>query len=275
MERRTSKPHETSYTFGDSAIAAERLRIVAELMEPTARALLARVDSTSVRDVIDLGCGPGHTTRMLADRFANAVVTGVDRSAAYVELARRDGLARCRFVTGDVGDEPLPGAPADLVYARYLLSHLAGIADHVARWCRALKPGGWLVLEEPESIASTDPEFASYERVAASLVQSTGAPFYAGRSIALAATPPGVERIYDETVAIDVSAGEAAAMFWRNARAWDHDALTRAGHDPIAVRALAGRLRAREADPTRGLFDWHQRQTIFFRTEGGLMTLRG
>jgi trans-aconitate methyltransferase len=260
----------TSYTFGDSAIAAERLRIVAELMEPTARALLARVDAARVRDVIDLGCGPGHTTRMLADCFADAVVTGVDRSAAYVELARRDAPARCRFVTADVGREPLPGAPVDLVYARYLLSHLAGIPDHLARWCRALRPGGYLVLEEPESIASTDPEFASYERIAASLVQSTGAPFYAGPAIARAATPPGVERIHDETVAVDLTAGEAAAMFWRNARAWDRDALTRAGHDPAEVRAVADRLRAREADPTRGLFDWHQRQTIFFRTEGVL-----
>ncbi|MDQ1520800.1 MAG: trans-aconitate 2-methyltransferase [Actinomycetota bacterium] len=253
----------TSYTFGDDAIASERLGIVAELMEPYARALLARVDAGAVRDVLDLGCGPGHTTRMLATVFPGANVVGVDQSTAFVETATASAPASCRFVVADVGSETLPGAPADVVYARYLLSHLADAGSFVTRWCTALKPCGWLVLEEPESIESCDPDFAAYERIAASLVQSTGALFYAGTSIATLPTPRNVERVHDETVVIDLTAGQAASMFWRNARAWDRDALARAGHDQAGVQQLAERLRARENDPTRGLFDWRQRQTLF------------
>jgi trans-aconitate methyltransferase len=253
----------SAYTFGDSALASERLRIVADVMAPPMRALLARVDGAAVHDIVDLGCGPGHTSRLLAECFPNASVTGVDQSRAYVEEAASNAPADCRFVVADVGAEPLPGTPADLVYARYLLSHLPDVGSYVTRWCYALNPGGSLVLEEPESITSTDPDFAAYERVAALLVQSTGAPFYAGPSIAALVVPDGVERVHDETVAIDITAGQAAAMFWRNARAWDRDALARAGQEPAAVQQLSDRLRARENDPTLGVFDWRQRQTIF------------
>jgi trans-aconitate methyltransferase len=253
----------SSYTFGDSAVASERLGIVAAVMAAPTRALLARAGTGRVRDVLDLGCGPGHTSRLLAQCFPGANVVGIDESQAYVDEARANAPASCRFVVADVGAEPLPGAPADLVYARYLLSHLSDIAGHVTRWFAALRLGGSLVLEEPESIASTDPDFAAYERIAASLVQSTGAPFYAGPAIAALAVPEGVERAYDEAVDVDVTAGQAAAMFWRNARAWDRAALVRAGHEPAAVRQLADRLQTREHDPTRGLFNWRQRQTIF------------
>jgi trans-aconitate 2-methyltransferase len=258
----------TSYTFGDSAIASERLRIVAAVMAPVARAALAPVDATAVRAVIDLGCGPGHTTLLLAEVFPAATVTGVDQSAAYIAEARARGDARCRYEVGDVGHEPLPGAPADVVYARYLLSHLPDVHAYVERWCRALRPRGWLVLEEPEAITSTDRDFAAYERISASLVQATGAPFYAGPVLAALATPAGMERVRDEAVAIDVTAGQAAAMFWRNARAWDPTSVTRAGHAPAAVLQLAERLHARENDPTRGLFNWRQRQLVLRRHPG-------
>jgi SAM-dependent methyltransferase len=257
-----------TYTFGDSAIASERLRIVAEVMEPFARAALAPVDASSVHDVIDLGCGPGHTSRLLAALFPRATVTGVDQSAAYVDEATHGAGARCRFVLADVGDEPLPGAPADVVYARYLLSHLADAGGYVDRWSRALRPGGWLVLEEPEVITSTDADFAAYERISATLVQTAGAPFYAGPLLAALPTPAGMQRVRDEAVVIDLTAGQAASMFWRNARAWDRGAVARAGHDWAVVQQLADRLEARENDPATGLFNWRQRQLVLRKNPG-------
>jgi trans-aconitate 2-methyltransferase len=254
-----------TYTFGDSALASERLRIVAATMEAPARALLGRVTTGPVARVVDLGCGPGHTTRMLADVFSEAKVTGIDASSGYISEAAANAAPRCTFAAGDVGVEPLPGTPADIVYARYLLSHFDDIAAHIGRWGRALTPGGSLVLEEPESIRSTDPDFARYEQITSALVQAAGGVFYAGPHIASTPAPASLVRTYDDTVAIEVTAGQAAAMFWRNARAWSADALERADIDRAEVRALAARLQAREGDMTAGLFDWRQRQTIFTR----------
>lgn len=254
----------TEYTFGDSAIASERLRIVAEVMEPYAVALLSRVRAP-VRSVVDLGCGPGHTTEMLARCFPHATVTGIDQSEAYVAEASSRAPERCSFVVGDVGADPLPGAPADLIYARYLLTHLPDVASYVERWCAALRPDGALVLEEPEVIASDDPDFAQYERTTYALVQAGNGVSWAGQLIASMPTPAGMQRVHDATVSIDVTAGEAASMFWRNAHAWEPGTLARAGLDPTEIRTLAQRLRAPELSTQRGLFDWRQRQTIFVR----------
>jgi trans-aconitate methyltransferase len=254
----------TGYTFGDSAIASERLRIVAEVMEPYAVAVLSQVPGP-VQSVIDLGCGPGHTTEMLARCFPHASVTGIDQSEAYVAEASARSAERCSFVVGDVGTGPLLGAPADLIYARYLLTHLPDVASYVERWCSALRPGGALVLEEPEVIASDDPDFAQYERTTYALVQIGNGVTWAGPLIAAMPTPAGVERVHDAAVAIDVTAGEAASMFWRNPHAWEPGTLARAGLDPTEIRTLAQRLRAREMSTQRGLFDWRQRQTIFVR----------
>jgi SAM-dependent methyltransferase len=255
-----------TYTFGDSALASERLRIVAATMEAPARALLDRIETEPIARVIDLGCGPGHTTRMLADVFPNAQVTGVDVSSRYLAEAATKAGPRCTFVVGDVGVDPLPGAPADVIYARYLLSHFSDIASYIDRWSHALVSGGSLVLEEPELIRSSDPDFTRYEQISSALVQTAGGGvFYAGPQIAAAPVTAGVVRAYDDTIAIDVTAGEAAAMFWRNAGAWSRDALERAHIDGTEVDALATRLQAREDDKTSGLFDWRQRQTIFTR----------
>ena len=52
----------TSYAFGDSELARERLAIVAATFEAPTRRLLEDLPPRPARYVIDMGCGPGHTT---------------------------------------------------------------------------------------------------------------------------------------------------------------------------------------------------------------------
>ena len=52
--------------------------------------LLARVRTPSPATVVDLGCGPGNLTRMLAERWPDAAITGVDSSPAMIERARAE-----------------------------------------------------------------------------------------------------------------------------------------------------------------------------------------
>jgi protein-L-isoaspartate O-methyltransferase len=252
------------YTFGDSAIASERLALVAEIMQPAMDAALSHVaDPATATHVLDLGCGPGHTTRRLAACFRDAVVVGLDLSLAYVDEAAARDDERCRFLRADVAQLPCRAGAFDVVYARYLLSHMPDVPGLVASWSRVVAPRGYIVLEEPEHIESNDRDFAEYERVSSDLVRASGAPFYAGPLIAACPTPAGFTRIHDAPRVLDPSVGEGASMFWRNARAWDRKAVVDAGIDPAAVDALATRLRAREHEETRGVFDWQQRQTVF------------
>ena len=65
--------------------------------------LLARVGATAPRSVVDLGCGPGNLTALLADRWPAADVVGLDSSPEMVEQARAIG-ERVAFQVGDLRD---------------------------------------------------------------------------------------------------------------------------------------------------------------------------
>src|SRR5438876_392809 len=80
---------------------------VARIFEPSPRSLLARLPARSGRRVLDIGCGPGHTTRLLAEVCGDAHVIGLDRSEAFLAEARRNaGPAGPSFVHADVTIPP-------------------------------------------------------------------------------------------------------------------------------------------------------------------------
>src|SRR5437899_11459358 len=68
--------------------APQYLRFADERTRPC-RDLAARV-ATTPATVIDLGCGPGNSTAVLAERWPDAALTGLDSSAALLATARRD-----------------------------------------------------------------------------------------------------------------------------------------------------------------------------------------
>ncbi|MGZ4676127.1 MAG: class I SAM-dependent methyltransferase [Acidimicrobiia bacterium] len=251
----------TGYSFGDSELAAERLHVLDTVFAPTTDALLDGIDITPAR-VADLGCGPGATTARLVDRFPGATVTGMDASGGFLAAAR-DAVPAATFVGADV-TRPLPGTPYDLVYARFLLAHLPDVGAAIRNWLDALAPGGWLVLEETEHIASRDPWFARYEAVSVARVAAAGAQVYAGADIT-AAIPSGAEILVDRVIGLDVGAGDAAGMFWRNLATWGRDAVDQGLIlEPDRAELLA-HLRDRADDPTRGLFTWTHHQTVLRR----------
>jgi trans-aconitate 2-methyltransferase len=75
--------------------ARQYLKFEDERTRP-ARDLLAQVPLTEVRRAIDLGCGPGNSTELLAQRYPAATVTGIDLSADMLVQARRR-LSHCDF----------------------------------------------------------------------------------------------------------------------------------------------------------------------------------
>lgn len=98
-------------------------------------------------DVLDLGCGTGSLTALLAR--SGHRVTGVDLSPRMVELARAklaDAGLPATFVVGDAADPPTE--PVDVVLARHLAWALPDPSAALARWVALLRPGGALVLVE-------------------------------------------------------------------------------------------------------------------------------
>lgn len=125
------------------------LRFAAERTRPAAE-LLARVPLETPTLAVDLGCGPGNSTELIAERFPAARVEGIDTSPDMLEKARAR-LPKARFSQGDVGDLRLD-APADLIFANAVLQWLT---DHEALFPRLidnLAPGGVLAVQMPDNL---------------------------------------------------------------------------------------------------------------------------
>ena len=114
-----------------------------------ARDLLAEVLLVDGRRVVDLGCGPGNSTELLAQRFPEADVVGIDTSAAMLESARKR-LPSCRFEQRDIGDWKPETAP-DVIYANAALQWVPNHTALVPRLFGLLAPRGVLAFQVPDN----------------------------------------------------------------------------------------------------------------------------
>lgn len=254
----------TPYTFGDSAPAVARLAIVASVFEPSTRALLARVAPRHETTVLDLGCGPGHTTRLLAERFARAGVVGLEQSEPFLVEARRTAPPRVRFERADV-TTTLPSPPADVIYARYVLSHLPDRAAVLRRWLAALAPGGVLVVEEVDRIDTGDDVFAPYLAITTGLMASRGGSLYVGAELSASARALDGTILIDEAAIVRPATATVATMFGLNLDAWRDDAWVATHHDRTALDRLADGLRTRRDVPGSSAIRWTLRQVAIAR----------
>jgi ubiquinone/menaquinone biosynthesis C-methylase UbiE len=114
--------------------------------KPLDRALLtAFTDLVGTGIVCDVGCGPGHVTRFLAQRYSD--VTGLDLSSAMVEIARKKA-PELTFDVGSMTDLPATDAAWAGIVSLYSIIHFT--PEQLARACRefarVLRPGGWLLV---------------------------------------------------------------------------------------------------------------------------------
>jgi SAM-dependent methyltransferase len=143
----------STYILGKTAAEHERLRAQAAIWQPATAALLDRAGIRPGARCLDVGCGPGETMRLMAERAGPAgAVVGVDvdaeLGAAAVGALHGAGHRQCSFVPGDVERDDFSLGGFDVVFARLLLLHLADPVAALRRMWGWTAPGGVLVVQD-------------------------------------------------------------------------------------------------------------------------------
>jgi trans-aconitate 2-methyltransferase len=114
------------------------------------RDLLAALPPIDAHSAIDLGCGPGNSTEVLAARYPRANISGIDSSSDMIEAARRR-LPRIRFAVEDLQAWKDAG-PFDVVLANAVLQWVPRHDSLLPALVAKLAPGGALAVQMPDNL---------------------------------------------------------------------------------------------------------------------------
>lgn len=114
------------------------------------RDLVAAIPTRDVKIAIDLGCGPGNSTEVLAERFTHARITGMDSSEDMLNDARQR-LPELAFELADIGSWN-PEQTYDVILANASLQWVPDHAQLYPRLVSRLNPGGSLAVQTPDNL---------------------------------------------------------------------------------------------------------------------------
>jgi SAM-dependent methyltransferase len=140
------------YLLGQSAAETQRLQLQARIMAPHSAHLFRLAGISPGMRVLDIGCGAGDVSMLLADLVGpTGSVIGVDRDAAILDQARarvaEAGLANVSFLASDVTDLVLD-EPVDALVGRLILIHFTEPAAAVRALTRLVRPGGIVSFQD-------------------------------------------------------------------------------------------------------------------------------
>jgi len=153
-----------AYVFDNSATqAAARFSALAAVFDPGTECHLTTVGVANGWKCLEVGGGGGSIASWLCDRVGpEGQVLATDLDPRFLEkLAHRNLKVRRH----DIVTDSLPEAAFDLVHARLVLGHLPDRDKVLERMVEALRPGGWLVVEEFDALSlQPDPSVSPTER---------------------------------------------------------------------------------------------------------------
>lgn len=208
-----------AYALTNSWTGAERrLALLESHIDPLShRRLLASGVATGWR-CLEVGGGLGSIARWLAERVgATGSVTVTDLDTRFLEQMRAPNV---RVLRHDITRDELPEAHFDLIHARWLLYHLPTPAAVCARLAEALRPGGYLLVEDVDFFplsAARDREFSS---VMIQVANAVGAAVGHGGLWAAQALPDmlehaGLQQLEGDFVVDALRGASSMAEFWR------------------------------------------------------------
>jgi SAM-dependent methyltransferase len=191
IQRHPASPAATNYLLSGQSSELQRLQLQSRVWEPAGRALMDEFACPPGARVLEAGCGVMGWLRVLADWVGpGGEVTGVDIDDRMLAMAGQfveaEELRNVVLQKDDLFDTRLAPGAFDLVHARFQLAPLGRQREQMATFMRLLRPGGILILEDPDRASwRLNPAAPATDRVIELIEQAfaaNGGDFNAGRS---------------------------------------------------------------------------------------------
>jgi SAM-dependent methyltransferase len=161
----------TGYALDNSWDRAKRRLSLLELyLDPKTKRRTLALGLTRGWRCLEVGAGGGSIAIWLSEQVgAEGTVGATDINTALFKELERPNLETRQH---DILNEPLPEGDFDLVHARWILHHLPTPEVAISRMVSALKPGGWLLLEEVDFFPVQASENVDYRDFMTALVNT-------------------------------------------------------------------------------------------------------
>ena len=254
------------YLFGDTDLAARRLRLLAEVYAGATRTFVQDWRTRQSGLVVDLGCGPGYSTRLLAEALHSEHTVGLDKSAPFIALAQQELLAGVAFHCHDVERVPFPVPAADVLFCRLLLTHLVQPQATLCRWATQLQPRGRLLIQEVEWIHTNSATFTTYLQMQQATLAQQAHCLYIGPILDAMPDPDLLRRRLSHVQRVPVAPTQAATMFWLNFQTWKHHPHVQSQYAATLLTSLEDDLRQLiDAPRSEVEIVWGLRQLVYER----------
>jgi trans-aconitate 2-methyltransferase len=230
------------YTFGDNGQASARLRGLAELYEPETRELLELGDVRAPALALDLGCGPGWSTRLIKDVLNPRRTVGLDASERYVAEARQNHGSDLEFKVHDVTRAPFPVPAPNVMFCRFLLTHLRSLGQVLRTWASVAEADALLFVHETESLETENPKLRRYYDLVAQLQQHYGQTLLVGTVLEASFENSGWHLVQNKRCVLEKQASDMASLHLSNLRTWRHDEYAARSFDADEMDSLEASL---------------------------------
>lgn len=234
-------PHGYVYDQGFAEERA-RLRSIENLWDPGSQALLEDLGIGDGARCLEVGAGGGSLVRWMGDRGARVVAIDID--TRFIEPLACEAIEVRRV---DIRTDELPQHEFDLVHARLVLEHLTERHQILDRLADALRPGGWLVVEDYDwtdfGVENEDPQFERATAAILTFMQQAGFEPRYGRYVVADMAAAGLADVRGEGRARVIDSSSPGFDFFRLSFESVRDAVVDAGLlSPDDAHAAAARF---------------------------------
>jgi SAM-dependent methyltransferase len=235
----------------DQGFSQERTRLagIESLWDPGSQRLLDGLGIGVGWRCLEVGAGGGSLVDWMAGR--GATVLAIDIDTRFVEPLAGDAIEVRRV---DIRTDELPERQFDLVHARLVLEHLTERQRILDRLVAALRPGGWMVIEDYDwtgfGFEDTDPRFEQAAEAVITFMQQAGFEPHYGRQVVADMAVAGLTDVHGEGRSLIIDSSSPGFDFFRLSFESLRDAVVNAG---LLSRADADAATARLSEDGRVL----------------------